>query len=280
MERNEEIIKRFSPKNREIISMVLDGDDYKTVSIKVGVDVGTVRNTVYRYRHLCQNPFWVMPKDKKNKRIYKIWYKMKSRCENQNDIAYRKYGAKGISYCEEWKDYSQFKEWALNNGYEDDLTIDRIDSKQNYTPKNCRWVNYETQNNNRGDYNVRLSLRGETHTIAEWAKIANLTAHIIHMRLKKGMSVEEALTLPSTRTNLGGLGNDNITDKRTLPEVYISEHENGLLYKEIAKKYGVTTAAVTSAIYHYRHKLDGRLEDTDFSMSSEPLVKVKDWDGD
>lgn len=259
--------------------MVLDGDDYKSASKKVGVDISSIRNIMYRYKHLCQNPLWSMPKNKKNERIYKIWYKMISRCENPNDIAYRKYGSKGISFCEEWKDYSQFKKWALNNGYEDDLTIDRIDSKQNYTPENCRWVNYETQNNNRGDYNVRLSFRGEIHTIAEWAKIANLTAHIIHMRLKKGMSVEEALIKPSERTNLGGLGNDNITDKRALPEVYISEHKNGLMYKEIAEKYGVTEVAVRSSIYRYKHRFDGRREDG-FHMGSEPLVQVKESDGD
>lgn len=74
-------------------------------------------------------------------RLYTIWLGMKMRCLNPNDKSYRHYGGQGISVCHKWQtNYIAFKNWALNHGYQSNLTIDRIDSKAGYTPINCRWL--------------------------------------------------------------------------------------------------------------------------------------------
>ena len=83
-------------------------------------------------------------------RLNRIWKNMKTRCSNPNSNNYQYYGERGITICEEWKNsFESFMEWALANGYREDLTIDRIDVNENYEPNNCRWVTMTVQNNNR-----------------------------------------------------------------------------------------------------------------------------------
>ena len=86
---------------------------------------------------LCQRQF---KHGDSKKRIYRTWQAMKSRCEYKADVGYRWYGNKGVSICEEWSNYPTFKKWALKNGYADNLVIDRINSKENYNPDNCRFI--------------------------------------------------------------------------------------------------------------------------------------------
>ena len=133
----------------------------------------------------------------KHKRLYHIYNGMKERCYSTQSKSYKYYGAKGITICEQWlNDWNSFKEWSLNNGYTDDLTIDRIDVNGIYEPNNCRWVDNKTQANNKTD-NKYLTYKGETKTLAEWCDELKLPYHTIKARLNKlGMSVEEAFETP------------------------------------------------------------------------------------
>lgn len=73
-------------------------------------------------------------------RLYKVWNAMKRRCGNPNCVQYKYYGGKGVEVCGEWREYERFKAWALEHGYADGLTIDRIDPDGNYEPGNCQWI--------------------------------------------------------------------------------------------------------------------------------------------
>lgn len=82
-------------------------------------------------------------------RIYKVWEAMKRRCNSEVCEKYPIYGGRGITYCKEWENFEPFHRWAMENGYEEHLTIDRIDVNGNYEPSNCRWSTWKQQANNK-----------------------------------------------------------------------------------------------------------------------------------
>ena len=122
-------------------------------------------------------------------RLYREWSGMLQRCELATSTSYERYGALGISVCEEWHSFEVFAKWALENGYSDKLTIDRIDSKGNYEPNNCRWAGVIEQNNNQKS-NVSFEYKGETHTLAEWARLYGIKYHWFYARWKKSQNPE------------------------------------------------------------------------------------------
>ena len=128
--------------------------------------------------------------------IYHTWKGIKSRCYNPNNLNYARYGGRGIEVCDEWRDSAEaFIAWALDNGWESGLSLDRIDNDGPYCPSNCRWASQKVQCNNTSK-NVCLEHGGETHTISEWSEITGLKGVTIAMRLRRGWSVEDALTKP------------------------------------------------------------------------------------
>lgn len=127
-------------------------------------------------------------------RLYHIWAGIKKRCYNPQSSNYQNYGGRGITMCDEWKeDYACFQTWALTNGYDDGLSIDRIDVNGDYSPDNCRWVDQKAQSNNRRN-NVRIMYNGELHTIAECAELTGISYASLHKQLSKGKTIEEIIS--------------------------------------------------------------------------------------
>ena len=131
---------------------------------------------------------------------YKIWTMMKKRCYSNNATGSKNYRDRGITVCDRWLE-------SFENFYSDMGTrpssrhsIDRIDNNGNYTPENCRWATRTEQNNNTRK-NIRMTLNGETKTMAEWGKALGIRKDTIHYRKKSGWSDERALTTP-VRTRL------------------------------------------------------------------------------
>jgi hypothetical protein len=118
---------------------------------------------------------------------------MRQRCEKPNCTGYHKYGAKGISVCEEWQSFENFRDWALSHGYSDTLTLDRIDGTGNYEPGNCRWATQKEQQNNRCN-NVTLTYHGETKSIYEWSKITGIPSRVLYDRKYRGWDIERIFT--------------------------------------------------------------------------------------
>lgn len=123
---------------------------------------------------------------KKNTRLYHIWNNIKERCENPNQHDYHRYGGRGIAICDEWRnDFQVFYDWAMSNGYDDNLTIDRIDFNGNYTPENCRFVDMKTQQRNRRN-NVIVKYNGKSLTLPEAAERSGISCPTLRSRYRVG----------------------------------------------------------------------------------------------
>lgn len=143
------------------------------------------------------------------KRLNSIFRGMKDRCYNPKNKFYDIYGKRGITVCDEWytprssKGYHRFRDWALSNGYKDNLSIDRIDNNKGYSPENCRWSTVKEQSNNRR-FCTSITYRGKTQTLAEWCDELHLNYWSTRSRLNQlGWSVEKAFsTNGSTRLRM------------------------------------------------------------------------------
>ena len=141
----------------------------------------------------------------RHKDLYHVWYNMVNRCTNPNDSNYHKYGAKGISVCEEWvNDFETFISWSLQNGYEKGLTLDRTDGNKGYSPYNCRWVTYYVQEQNKDISN------------------RNTTGHV-GVTFTEGRGYRSYISRNGKRKNLGSFNNleDAIKARKIAEDYYI-----------------------------------------------------------
>lgn len=122
--------------------------------------------------------------DWKSKRLAKILYGIIQRCYNKNEKSYKYYGEKGIQVCREWiEDFSTFQEWAYKNGYNDSLTIDRIDPTKNYCPENCRWVSGKYNSSYKKNTNL-ITVNGTTLSGRCWARELGLGVNRINKMIR------------------------------------------------------------------------------------------------
>ena len=149
----------------------------------------------------CYNREVRLAKQTKHKssktRLFRIWQYMKGRCYNKKNTAYSYYGGRGIIVCEEWKEsFETFQEWAFTNGYNETLTLDRINPDKNYSPDNCRWVDRKTQMRNRRN-TLNFTINGVTKDLATWCEEYNVPyERTRHRVVNRGWDIVSALTTP------------------------------------------------------------------------------------
>jgi len=117
-------------------------------------------------------------------RLYTTWTNIKQRCNNVNSNSFKDYGARGIKVCNEWlHDFENFYNWAINNGYQENLTIERIDINGNYEPNNCKWITKFEQAHNKRNSNI-VKIGNESHCITEWSRILNIPLSTLRRKSK------------------------------------------------------------------------------------------------
>lgn len=132
-------------------------------------------------------------------RLHTIWGRMIERCSSK-DERYKRYSGRGIGVCEEWHNYETFAEWARNSGYQDNLSIERIDNDGNYCPENCKWIEQKYQARNRGT-TFWVDYCGKKMSLAEACELADMPYKTVFTRIKyMGWSVDDALSIPLNTT--------------------------------------------------------------------------------
>lgn len=158
-----------------------------------------------------------MKHGKKHTRLYSIWQCMKGRCNYPSHEHYQNYGGRGIKICDSWNgDFMSFYDWAMSNGYSDDLSIDRKDNDKGYSPDNCRWATSKEQTANRRKTTIgskvgiratiTISYLGEEKTIPEWAEQYGLTYEILRKRLRKIIMPPELFSSDRVRKSNVSMG--------------------------------------------------------------------------
>lgn len=126
-------------------------------------------------------------------KLYKVWSSIKDRCFREYNKQYRDYGGRGITVCDEWKrDFKYFYDWAIENGYQDGLTIERKDNDGNYCPENCCWIKRTEQSKNRRNCHY-ITYSGVTKTLSEWCRELHVDRETLRRKEKEMMDGEKAL---------------------------------------------------------------------------------------
>lgn len=161
---------------------------YHVKCSKCGFETNIIKSALYRVsncHHKAINGGYINYNIKWSvDRLRKIYSGIKRRCYNTHEKSYKWYGAKGIKICDEWLNNPlSFEQWSLDNGYDDTLTIDRIDESKDYCPRNCRWVSQKDNSKYKSTTKL-LTIDGESHTGREWADILNLGTNTINTMLR------------------------------------------------------------------------------------------------
>ena len=174
-------------------------------------------------------------------RLYSIWLGIKSRCTNPEAECYDRYGGRGIYICNEWENnFETFMKWALNNGYEKNLQIDRINNNDDYKPDNCRWVDIKTQCNNRRS-NIIVEYNDEKYTLMQLAEKLDMNYGMLHARYKRG-DRGARLIRPKGKGRQNKRGKENNKTKITKKQaIEIKERiKNDEVCTHIAKDMGIS----------------------------------------
>lgn len=130
------------------------------------------------------------------KSLYRKYMHMKDRRYNPKDKRYNRYGGRGIKICNEWlNSYQEFEKWSLSHGYEEALTIDRIDNDGDYEPNNCKYVTFSENSKKKGT-NKYFTYKGKTQNLTDWCNELNLKYHTVLCRLRAGWTFENAVETP------------------------------------------------------------------------------------
>lgn len=160
-------------------------------------------------------------------RIYRIYHHMKDRCYRENDKKYKNYGGRGITICPQWlgeNGFMNFYNWAMANGYEENLTIERKDVNGNYCPENCCWIPFKKQMANRTNQNI-IKYKGETHYLTEWSEILGIRQDTLWRRIyKSGWGVEKAFETPPKEQKADGKCSVPNCNKKHKARGYCSLH--------------------------------------------------------
>lgn len=134
------------------------------------------------------------------RRLHQTYRDMRTRCENPNNKRYSLYGGRGISVCDEWKNsFAAFVDWAESSGYNDALTLDRVDTDGDYCPDNCRWATQKVQNNNRRNNHI-VEYKGETMTLHELSDRYGIGYKVLWARVHAGWDINDAVERPIRRS--------------------------------------------------------------------------------
>lgn len=171
-------------------------------------------------------------------RLYNIRGSMIRRCYNKSATEYHKYGGRGITICNEWLNkengFMNFYKWAMDNGYRDDLSIDRINNDGNYCPENCRWADVKVQSNNRSTC-VYIKYKNYIFNVGQWSEITRIHRSTILNRFDRGWNVDDALRTPSGAWYAKGLNKFEIIIPKEYEEY--NKYDEYMKFKNINVKY-------------------------------------------
>lgn len=191
-------------------------------------------------------------------KLFYTWCRMRNRCNNPKDKRYAQYGGRGIKVCDEWNnDYEPFAKWSRENGYSEELSIDRIDNDGNYCPDNCRWADDKTQQRNKST-NHYVEIDGEKKALSEWCEIYGADYSIVHSRITyRHWEPKRALETPSGGKGANGQTYDPSTRAKPVERKYHIERRyvdvdgEHLSLKAACRKLGLPYKAVHLRITRY-----------------------------